>query len=311
MFSPHDLALRSSFSGYDYTPRVRVMLFDPNGGIYPRGTFFCDDGFFYAGEDLVFSAIRCSGWRAISDDVPFSEFAWASPSQVRMLGALLFCQTLEGPWVRLYPVIRQELVLEPSALNLTDPGTVGVIKMRLLVSANEAPDLPHALRVPGWLLQHPYSLLEESELNMERFAPSYRAIEPGNFVLLRGIQSLVKCDMLTRHQEFGEESVIAAFIALDASFTLVQRKLKTEGNSKPSAHDAAKWLHRHLYEPYGHDPPDELEKYFEEFYDSRISTLHPGNRFGDYPFSPTMWDDALHLRSVLRQVFSLLVHCEH
>ncbi|MDO7963671.1 hypothetical protein [Xanthomonas euvesicatoria] len=196
--------------------------------------------------------------------------------------------------------------------DLSDRATVSLIKERLLLSAREQRrmPMPSGPHVSASVLREPYHLLDQ-DIEMDRFAPSYRRIDPANFVLMRGLQALVKSDMLGRHQEFGEESVIAAFIALDASFSLVQRKLKLEGLTNPSAHDAARWLHRNLYEPFGHDPPGELENYFDDFYSSRISTLHPGNRFGDFPFSPTMWDDAIHLRSQLRQVFSFLVHGMH
>jgi hypothetical protein len=310
MLSPGELELGFSFSGYDQTPRQRVMMFHSMGGSYPRGTFFCDDGFFHADADLVFSVVRCSGWRSIDEDVPFSEFAWASPAQVRLLGALLFCQTFDGAWLRLYPVVGPELVLRANELDLSDPSTVLLIKERLLLSVKTKRLQSRIAHVPISMLGEPYHLLDR-DIEMDRFELSYKRIDPANFVLMRGIQTLVKSDMLGRHQEFGEESVIAAFISLDASFSLVQRKLKSEGVANPSAHDAARWLHRNFYEPFDREPPGELEKYFEEFYESRISTLHPGSRFGDSPFSPTMWDDAVHLRSQLRQVFSFLVHGAH
>lgn len=310
MLLPEDIELGFSFSGHDRKPRLRVMMFHPKGGSYPKGTFFCNDGFFHADEDLAFTVVRCPGWRSISEDVPFSEFAWASPAQVRVLGALLFCQTFDGAWIRLYPVVGPELVLGTNELDLAEPSTVQLIKQRLLLSVKEPRFLPGIPRAPTSLLCEPYHLLDQ-DIEMDRFLPSYQRIDPANFVLMRGLQTLVKSDMLGRHEEFGEESVIASFISLDASFSLVQRKLKSEGLANPSAHDAAQWLHRNFYEPFGHEPPGELERYFEEFYDSRISTLHPGNRFGDFPFSPTMWDDAIHLRSQLRQIFSFLVHEKH
>jgi hypothetical protein len=310
MLLPEDIDLGFSFSGYDKSIRVRVMLFHPKWGSYPRGTFFCDDGFFHADEDLVFSVVRCAGWRSINEDVPFSEFAWASPAQVRVLGALLFCQTFDGAGMLLYPVVGQELTLSADGLCLDGEDSVRMIKERLLLSAKEEHHRANTTSVPAGLISEPYDLLDH-DLDMGRFVSSYQRIDPSNFVLVRGIQALVKSDMLGRHREFGEESVIAVFIALDASFSLVLRELRLEGLTNPSANDAARWLHRVLYEAFGHEPPGALEKYFGEFYASRISTMHPSNRFGDFPYSPTMWDDAIYLRSQLRQVFSFLVHGRH
>ncbi|PZT15040.1 hypothetical protein A7Y00_21570 [Stenotrophomonas maltophilia] len=128
---------------------------------------------------------------------------------------------------------------------------------------------------------------------------------------MRGIQALVKSDMLGCHQEFGEESVLSIYIAMDASFSLIQRELIKAGNPNPSANDAARWLHRVFDEPYGFDAPGDFEKYLGEFYENRISAIHPASRFGDCPFPPAIWGDAIHLRSILRQVFSYLVHGAH
>lgn len=308
---PREINLKFACSYSDSKVRLRVMLFHSVGGSYPRGTFFCDDGFFHADEELVFSTVRCEGWRSIDEDVPFSEFAWASPAQVRLLGALLFCQTFDGSWIGLYPAIGPQLVLDVEDLDTTDPRVVSAIKERLLRALRAPVGLPVTPYLPKVLDERePYGFVGE-DVAMERLAISYTKIDPSNFVLMRGIQALVKSDMLGRHREFGEESLIAMFIALDASFCLVQRELRMEGLANPSAHDAAQWLHRKLYAPFGHQPPSDLDKYFEEFYESRISTFHPGSRFGDFPFSPAIWDDAIYLRSQLRQVFSVLVHGSH
>jgi hypothetical protein len=310
MSLPEPLKLQSSFSRFGDSVRQRVMLFEPCKGWYPRGTFFCEGGFFHADDDLIFSVVRCSGWQAIDEELPYSEFDWAWPNQVRMLGALLFCEVIDGPRMLLYPFAEPQLSLEPCSLDLGSQSVVAEIKNHLLFSASEATGT-YAPRVPRKLLREPFSLVASEEYGMARFAPAFNAIDPENFVLMRGLQALVKADMLGRHQEFGEESVISTFIALEASFQLVLRKLKKEGLSNPSAHDAAQWMHRHFDEPWGIDAPEALDKYFDEFYRNRISTLHPACRFGDFPFSLTMWDDALHLRAILRQVFSFLVHGRH
>ena len=52
-------------------------------------------------------------------------------------------------------------------------------------------------------------------------------------------------------------------------------------------------------------------KYYEEFYDSRVKTVHPGGRFGDMPYAPVMVDDRYHLRESLPGVFAYVVLQQH
>jgi hypothetical protein len=52
-------------------------------------------------------------------------------------------------------------------------------------------------------------------------------------------------------------------------------------------------------------------RYFQEFYDNRTRTLHPGSRLGDFPYAPLAADDYNHLRSVLPGIFGYLVTGKH
>ncbi|HJQ63898.1 MAG TPA: hypothetical protein VJ834_13665, partial [Burkholderiales bacterium] len=63
--------------------------------------------------------------------------------------------------------------------------------------------------------------------------------------------------------------------------------------------------------PMGRAPPAAIERYFGEFYDQRIMTLHPASRFGDNPYAPLSHDDYFFLRNSLQQVFAYLVAGSH
>ena len=52
-------------------------------------------------------------------------------------------------------------------------------------------------------------------------------------------------------------------------------------------------------------------KYFQEFYEDRVKTIHPVNKFGESPFSPIMHDDFSHLRRSLRSIFAFIVLGDH
>jgi hypothetical protein len=121
----------------------------------------------------------------------------------------------------------------------------------------------------------------------------------------------MKSDMLQGYYEFSEEAVHALYIALDASFSLVNRQLQKEGISNPTAHDAQMWVHNHFDAPFGLPRPEASARYFGEFYEQRVMTFHPASRFGDLPYSPNMHDDIYHLRRVLRAVFGYVLLGRH
>jgi hypothetical protein len=126
---------------------------------------------------------------------------------------------------------------------------------------------------------------------------------------MRGLQALIKSDMLAGHHEFQQEATIATF-ALDASFEMVLRHLRAIGENNPSAQDAGDWLYTVFEEPLGVYGAEGL-KYFEQFYSQRVQTVHPGSRLGDVPFAPIMVDDHIHLRGSLPGIFAYLTLGEH
>ena len=94
----------------------------------------------------------------------------------------------------------------------------------------------------------------------------WAGISIDNYVLLQGIGALIKSDMLASHYEFPEEATVSAFIAMEASFQSIVRKLGMEGVSEPGARDAVRWLFEHFDKPLGFAEPV-VERYFAEFYD--------------------------------------------
>jgi hypothetical protein len=115
--------------------------------------------------------------------------------------------------------------------------------------------------------------------------------------------------MLSRYSEFIEEATICCFISLEASFRIILRKLEVDGVKSPGAKDAARWLHEHFDSHLGFEAP--LDRYFEEFYDQRVMTLHPSSRFGEFAYAPLAVDDYYHLRGSLRSIFGYLVSGKH
>lgn len=292
-------------------PEYRVMLFEPKGR-YPQGTWHLPNGFFYADEGIAFSVVHGEPWRMLDDDIPFSEFDWASPQELRLIASLLLCELTDRGRMTLYPVVRFGPLLDAARLDLQAPETAANVRSLLLYEIADAPSIGDFSTLAGLRRDHArYELIDPKTFALDRRHEFWQALATPNYVLLRGVYALMKSDMLAVHYEFSEEAVVCLHIALDASFSLVLRQLKREGRRNPSAHDAAVWIHDHFNANFGHAPPELEEKYFGEFYEQRVMTLHPASKFGDLPYSPTMHDDICFLRPWLREIFGYLLTGKH
>lgn len=304
-----EIGIKTSVERNDLSkPRYRVTPFRPEG-IYPRGTFSSSTGVFHADDEVVFAVTYCSTWRA-HEDLPYSEVDWMNPELVRLLGSLIFCEQFgEGRRCWFYPVIHSDLILSNDELDLMQSTTIAAIREVVLTqpvfTSPSRPKLPST-----GLMGNGYLFYPKDELDLEMREIYWASIQPSNFLVMRGIQALIKCDMLAKHPEFQEEAAILTFVALDASFELVKRFLKTTGMSNPSSADAAEWFHQNFDGPMGFAQPSDAN-FFAEFYPQRIQTLHPGSRYGDSPFAAVSISDRIHLRQALPGLFAFLLSGHH
>ena len=291
------------------TPRYRIQLFSPRGA-YPKGTYSNPTALFHADEDMVFAVTHGCGWKSV-DHLPYSEVDWLEPEVVRILGSMILAEdTEDGLRCRFYPLPYSGFEIDETSLDLSDAGTAELVKAALVDTIDNVDWPKHFREIWGRCLGRSFHLTETTAESRELRQRYYDAFDPDNHVLMRGVQALIKSDMLGHYQEFQEESTIATFIALDASFELVMRHLAEAGVKNPGSKEAGDWLYRTFDEPLGLHGAESL-KYFEEFYDQRIQTIHPGSRFGDAPYAPVMIDDRIHLRIALPQVFGYLLLGEH
>lgn len=286
----------------------RVMLFLPLGQ-YPGGTIVTPSAVFHADSELVFSVTLGASWRALDESAPYSEFDWASPQELRLLASMLLCEKRDEALIRYYPVIRYSPRIAERRLNVGSEQTVAAIK-DLLIRTAKSPRDHHGDEVISECLAGDYSLVRPEHYDFSRIDEFWRNIDVRNYVLMRGLYALIKSEMLACRREFWEEAIIVSYIALEATFQLVLRKLSELGVTNPSSHNAARWLHENFDKPFGLPAPT-VEKYFEEFYEDRIRTLHPSSRFGESPYAPIMHDDFVHLRRALREIFAFLVSGTH
>jgi hypothetical protein len=294
--------------GKSFAERAYVVRFFHPRGRYPRGVIAHEDALFCADEELVFSATLSTPWRVYDANAPYTEMDWLDPEELQFLGSILFTERQEEPTTRFYPVYRCTGRLPHKRLDLSNPAVVDRLRRSALIYAMHPPWHARGL---SECLRLRYSLIEPGLLNLDRQSLYRQSIGPRDYVMLRGISALMKADMLACYPEFIEEAIISLFIALDASFQLILRKLASSGKPNPNAHDAAIWLFENFNEPLGFARPT-VEKYFEDFYEKRVMTLHPAsNKFGDHAYAPLMADDFFDTRDWLREILGYLACGSH
>lgn len=288
-------------------PRYVVRLFHPKGR-YPRTRIAQREGLFLADDEIVFSVTLSARWNPLNEDAPYTEMDWLSPDELRFLGSIYLCELWHEAHILFYPMPHYSPVLNRTKIDLTANKTVDAIR-ELVQRGIHSPTWPHNAAALQECATLRYSFADPNQLDLSRQTLFWRNISLTDYVLLRGLSALFKSDMLSRYHEFFEEATISCFIALEASLQLILKRLKQEGVADPNAKDAASWLHKHFASHLGFKQP--LERYFQEFYDQRVMTLHPSSRFGEFPYAPLMHDDYFHLRASLRSVFAYLVSDAH
>lgn len=134
-------------------------------------------------------------------------------------------------------------------------------------------------------------------LNQARLTEIFSAIRRDDDLMMRGLHALLKSRMVAMHAEFAEEANYALYVALDALFSLVRRHLMKAGNPNPSSYDAQSLVHQLFNEKQSG------LRFFEDFYDDRIMTMHPDNRYGVFRHAPISHCDFHSLFEILRDVY--------
>lgn len=277
----------------------RITLMS-RASICPRTTIVTPSSIYCASDDVAFIAAPCCDW---SEDLPYSEVMWLNAEEIRLLGSIMMTERFDGGQrCTFYPIPYCWLYLDPFPITVKRARALRDLVLNHLQESNSA-----SLR--AGILLNPLGRMgvcfPAARLQINLQPQLWKAVALDNYLLLRGIYALIKSDMLALNFEFREEAIINTFIALDASFQLVLRLLISRGNPNPSAKDAGNWLYKTFDEKLGLAYPADY-RYFQEFYDDRIRTLHPGSRLGDFPYAPLAADDYSHLRSVLPGILSYL-----
>ena len=254
--------------------RFIVRVFHPRGH-YPRGIVAQANGLYCADDEIVFCVTSTRRWVPVDETCPYTEMDWMTPDELRFIGSIYLCE-LEGQQkLRLYPIHHYSPVINRRTLDLTKHSTLEAVR-NLVILGIQFP------KSPGYIaatLQEcvslRYSLIPSEQVDLSRQSLFWKNVKTNDHLLLRGLSALMKSDMLSCYPEFIEEATISCFIALEASFNMILKRLRIEGTHDPKAKDAAEWIHKHFDSHFGFPKP--LERYFAEFYDQRVMTLHPSS----------------------------------
>jgi hypothetical protein len=261
-------------------------------GSYPAETFLERTAALGVAPDVCFSIVRAR------ESLEFSEVDYLTPEEIPLLATLFLCTEKEQGLIIPYPTYHA-LSLSASCDQPLDAGRVSEAAIRLRSQAKrqdfeKSPtDILHRPPALGGL---PYQLVATKNQDEDRRIV-LRYLESAEPVYIRGAATLLRANMAWLHPDFREAACLYLWIALDAAFSIVCRKLRAAGNMNPTAEDAADFVDR----IYGIDTP--WEKFFEFDYYHRIETIHPDNRYSSLARPQLLADDFYDLNDTLIDLY--------
>lgn len=272
-------------------------------GIYPARSFGNHNAAYHFASDAAFTLVRAVPHPVLANY--YSEVEWAYSEEICFMAAIALARSDGDPPVTPYPLPEAFPVNLSSDVDLSDSAVQAEVKTAVLTelarrlskknvdSRIHSPVLPPALSGTEYLTSGSGFIFE----HFEALAPR---MDPADRLLVRGLSTWLRSAMLASHYWFIEEAITTLFISMEASFRLVLRRLQDEGHINPTGADAAAFVGKAFNEV-------PLERYFSDYYDSRVMSMHPESRFGVFPFAPLAVDDYYHLHGSMRALYAYLV----
>lgn len=294
------------------TPNLIARVLSPLG-VYPEKTIIADDYAYCSSPEICFTVTLYEKLE-LKDENYYSEMEWAHINEIKLFASLLLAVDRDMSFVRIYPFPCTERLSVSGNVSLKDQDLLTEIKEFLIREINASdkqnPGYPAPQRnryqkakgisLPPVCGGPDYDFRDEG-INYKLQTKVHSAIRKDDYLAIRGLSTLIKSFMLSTHLQFLEESTYSLFVALEASFRMVLRELRKNGVKDPSSSDAMQYIHDAFYDVY------RVDKYFEEYYEGRIKTMHPESRFGIFPHAPLMVDDFYHLADDLLEVYAFLL----
>jgi len=250
---------------------VSIRLLRPRFA-YPAGGFKHFDALYYASEGAVFIVTK----RQPSDygDNVYTELSIWMPDEIRLLGALTLSVPEGGGMVAFAPWHCSVLTHIPFTADLSsDRSTELCLKAAVEIRAkNEQPTSnTYVLR-----------MVNRSDPNIEK--DLFENIDLRDGILMRGLYTLIKSQLLMREEDFMEEAFMNLQVSREAALQIIREHLHFSGNPNPSYRDA------HDYIRSNFQMGEPLVEYLEEQHEKWIETKHPMSVYGA-EWAPSLWAD--------------------
>lgn len=278
-------------------------------GTYPRHTIKNNGSSLYISDDICFSIVNLFPLDAYPEDY-YSEVEWGVINEIKFYSSIaLSINWHDGNFV-FYPLSKRNYIKYDDDINndllqgIASVLTSEIIQSDSEVKINPSPSFSDQ-RKRGVILppisRFGSSYVQGSDgIDLKLQEEIFTCFDNNDFLMVRGIATLLRSRMLSVHYHFLEEAINTLFISLDASFSLVLRELEIAGVKNPSSKDAAIFLAKKFN-------CEASDKYFEYYYEQRIRTFHPKSRFGISPHAPLMVDDFCDLVDDLTDVYRFLL----
>jgi len=283
-------------SARDFDPArpIRVRLLSPLG-LLPRHPVEARGARLIARDDLVVSAVEMKPSETHGIGLEhYSDLEFMALEEIRFLASISLAVPPADGMAYVYP-LNTAFDVERGL-----PDGVVLELAHKYVERFMEEDRRRDVVLPPVAGGPPYEWREKG-VNAVLVAELVRDISLTDHLLMRGLSALLRSNMAWRHQEIAEAGQLLLYVALDASFQLVLRVLRERGLQNPSALDAGALIDE-VFNPHLC-----TGSYFEDFYDARITTMHPSSRFGIFPVAPLEADDFLFLRYGLIEVYHWLI----
>lgn len=274
-------------------------------GLYPNESVFVGNSIAYFTDDISFILTPVND---VESDC--SEVAWLKLNEIRLLSSMLL--SIDDGMLLLHPHPHLHYIRINNEFSGSD--MLDLLCLHLF-QALAVPDSYRETRGHRFLVRNPYNLhssidlpveeeqkyrYSENSINTAVFLNLHAQIDITDKLLMRALVTLLRSSLLMCYPHLLEEAINSTFISLDASFSMVQRRLKELGNTSPSSKDASEFI-SNAFNTEG------SEKYFQCYYESRIMAFHPSSRFGEFSHSPVVADDCYDLFDSLISVYRYLI----
>jgi hypothetical protein len=268
-------------------------------GLYPPTSVVFAEALYVNSVDLVYVACRFDEEHQPTDF--YTDFDDPRIEECRVYAAQMLSLGHDDGLILPFP--SAAFVETRDHFDLSDPLSLsqleGVLREQILraCSLNSrglVPPLPPCAGGPAYEFRDNDARTELQQL-------IYSAIDVTDFLTMRGLSAYMRAQMLINRTAFVPEGLYALYVSLDATFSLVLRRLRAEGVIEPDAYDAQAFIE----EAFGDEPSN--MRYFEEYYEDRIKALHPQSRLGTFPYPPVSMSEGYQLSNALREVWRFLI----